>query len=626
MANPADHPGPRSGRGRFLSAWGRLWAVALVTLRQGLRMRLWILVIPALIVLILSDLSSPRFDPVFEAIPAAVSTSVLVTAVLSVVVGVFFSTYSIPDEMESKVSYSVVTKPVRAVEFVAGKTLGMSLLLAAMLALVASGAYLHIRIRARDLKAQAARQLAEAKPRAAYPADLNALEAAAAHGPLRTYRYHAAAEGPLARVRLPPDKQAVPDTQWVLGETGMRLSWRLDQTPLREWAASGPCVLRLALATDPPPAAEKPVQVVAATVWADVNLDREGPLDANTPLHYAKYRVPASGDLEIPVVAPQMTPAKDVLNLPPEGELVLDVAALQDGQLVGAKTGALSIVGPAGQMHRVAAAPNISGNIYRRRESLAGRSRLPRQAAVYRFQDVDPRWLGEADTAVEAAFSLDAWSRGDTPALAEMTFIRPDGQGKTMQFSPEGHHATVVYLDRAFWHGGPLEVRLECLTDEDYLGLLPESVRLQLDGGPFALHFATAVLCVWLFGTALAAVGVLVSTRLTWFVGILAAFGFLVFSIAHDFILTQTPVGWLAKVSARWAYKSVAAWPGWLPVMQRILAPVPDLRLLLPDDRMSLGQVLPAADLGAALGWTALGVAAIVLVGAFLLKRREVAA
>ena len=590
-------------------------------------MRLWVLVPPAVIVLILADLSSPRFDPVFDAIPAAFSTSLLAMEVLAIILGVFFATYSIPAEMESKVSYSVVTKPVGAAEIVAGKTLGMSLLLAAMLAAVGAGGYVYILIRASAVQSLARERLSEAAPRAAYPADLNALEAVATRGPLDTYRYYTAAEGPDIGLDLGPGSAASRNAQWILGETGMRISWRLGDAPLREWIAAGPCRLRLTieLASTGGPA-EAPVPVAVALLPAGADINREpasGPPEQ--PIRLVNLDLPPSGQLEVRLAAPNARPAPGILNVPPEGDLVVDLVTLKSGSVVGARPGSLRIMGPAGQEFEVKAPPEAIAARQRQRVVLAGRSRLPRQKADFRFTDVPAGELADADTAVEIGASLDAWSPATVQAAAEIAFVRPDGSRKVLHFSPESHHLSTVYLDRTFWHGGPLGIQLQCLTDEDYLGLVPESVRLRLAGGPFVLNFAKAILMVWLFGTVLAAAGVLLSTRLTWFVSILAMSTFLVIGLAHEFILKATPMGPAALWLARWLYGWIE-WTGWLGVTRHLVIPIPDLRGFLPGESVCAGQAIPLAALGEAFGWAALSVVVMILLGALLLKRREVAA
>lgn len=633
MHRHTDTPASVPARGRRRWPWPRVWALALVTLRQGLRMRLWILVPPAVIVLVLADLSSPRFDPVFEGVPAAVSTSLLVMTVLAVVVGIFFATSLIPGEMESKVAYSVATKPVTAAEIVAGKVLGMSLLLAMMLALVGLGAYAYIEVRASAIRSMAARRLAELQPRATHPADLNALQAVADRGPLMTYRYHAATSGPEAGIELGPDWKGPRDAQWVLAETGMRLSWRLADAPLRQWADAGPCRLSFALLVEqsaapaeaaaasgtpaekaqPGAPAEEPPRVLVALQPADPELARNQTASAPTaPVFQDVFDVPPSGELVVPLAAAQAPPVKGVLNVPPEGDLVLHVLAMKRGMLAGVRPGSLKILGPGGQEHLVQAAPETGAAEMRRRVMLTGRSRTPRETASFRFADVRPERLGSGDTAFEVGFSLDAWAPPNVQAEGRITFTRADGRELALLFHPESHHSTLLYLDRAFWHGGPLDVRLECLTDEDYFGLVADSLRLRPDGGPYVLHFAQAAARVWLFGTVLVAAGVLFSTRLSWFVSILSAIVFFVLVGSRDFLvraLSETAAhGWLFGVKVKW------------------LASLPDMMRLLPGEAVITGQSVPLGELGAALGLAALTTAVLLALGAWLLRGREVAA
>jgi len=625
-----NRPPPRPSPAGLRQRWPlrRLWAVALVTFRQGMRMRLWILVPLAIVVLVLADLSSPRFDPVFEAVPAAMSTSLLVMTVLAVVVGIFMATYSIPAEVESKVAYTVVTKPVSRSEIVVGKTLGMSLLVLAMLVPVGLGAYIYITIRSGGVQTLAAERLAEARPRAIHPADLNAMEEVARQGPLMTFRYQEADAGPEPAVHFAPDAAPTPGLRWIVGESGMRMAWDLTPTPLAEWAAAGPCVLHFSLeARRPPGAPEDPVRVLVG-LSNPRGKHRAEPAgdDRQGPVHEVAVAVPASGDLEVPVVAPDVSPAKGVLNLPAPGELVLDVLVEKAGHVVGAKAGALRLVGPAGQQATAARGPDISASQPLGRAMLVGRPQLPRQMAVFRFDNIPAHVLGQGDTAVELGFSLDAWGPATEQPAAEATFIKPDtGEQRTLRFTPESHRSTLVYVDRAFWHGGPLEVRVECLTADDYLYLVPRSVQLRLVGGPFALHLAKAAFHVWLFGTVLAAAAVVFSVRFTWFVSILGTLAFVLLSVLRDFALHQTPIGYPALLLTKWGLP-LTRWSGWPSLAQHLALPIPDLRAMLPGEAVNGGEVIPWTQLGASFGWAMFGVAVLLVIAALLFRNREVAA
>ena len=730
----------------------RTWAVALITFRQGLRMHLWIMAPLVILVFIAVDWHSPRFDPVFDAIPAAVGTALFIMTALAVVVGVFFATYSIPVEVETRVAYTLITKPVGRLELVAGKTLGMSLLLLAMLGIVWAGAYAYFVARGSDVQALAEQRRKEVLPRARFEADLNALEAVVQRGPLLTYRYRRPGSGPDIEIHHPAGTAPDGNVRWILGDSGARLRWNLAATPLRSWrdlylafqvaaqtadAAQGAFRLNLqareagdevtareafgvgmqklrdaadawdraarlwehysrVLARSPPPApaatgdstgraeefyrrnaasmgtasetfARLPADLMEENLFesiaripdfrlppwqAQLILDLavrappEAP-DQPTPItlqvvpltlgggqgaeavpdtEAARYalnlKVAGPGTLTIPLVLSESETPADVLRLPVRGDLRLELRCRGSGHLVGVKPAAVRLVGPAGETVPGPDESELVSESFRRRQWIGGRSSEPRQVAVFRFKDVPREILGLGDTSVEVDFALAAWSPTTLETTARITFLKPGEEDSvSILFTPEMHHSSLLYLDRKFWNGGPLEARLECLTNEDSFGLSPESVRFRLDGGPFALNFAKATLQVWLFGTVLTAAGVFLSTRFSWFVSIFAAIALFIVCMSRQFILSATPVGEAAReLSSRAGESSLWTW-----LTDFFVPPIPNLRSLLPEESVSLGEVLPLASLATTLGWAALFVLVTVLLGAYLFRTREVA-
>jgi len=607
---------------RRRDAGRRVAAVALVTFRQGIRLRLWLLAPLALALAIVTDLFSPRFDPVFEAIPAAVGTGMLVMTVLTVILSVFFATYPTPAEMESRVAYTLMTKPLGRREVVTGKVLGLALLLAAMLALVGVGLYAYVRARAIDIRSLADRRLQEARPRTERAADLNPLAAVARQGPLATYRYRQASSGPEFAVRFTGEPPQAPGVLWVLGRTGMRLQWPLAETPLREWTASGAAHIELTLATHRPPGAEKkPVKAVVRLV-ARPPRPRNAAGPRPRPLKQSvEKEVPPAGTVRIPAVAADPTsPPDGAFAVPEKGDLFLEVLASGPGDVVGAAAGAVRIVGPGARTVRLTEAPRrLAGVMFGfGRPTLVGAPELPRQAALFRFDDVPAGTLDEGATAVEIAYSLDVSSPATVQPGARATFIRPDtGASRVFEFTPEGHHPTLLYLDRDFWHGGPLRVRLECLTEGDHLGLLPESVRLRLDGDPFALHLAKGTFGVLLFGTVLTAAAVMVSTRLSWFVSILGMVALLAVGTVGRIFLSYGLLGRLAALVA----ERVKPLPGGEWMLAHL-----QLQGLLPPHTFNMGEAMAWWDLGASLALVLAVATALVAAGGHLLRKREVAA
>jgi hypothetical protein len=332
----------------------------------------------------------------------------------------------------------------------------------------------------------------------------------------------------------------------------------------------------------------------------------------------------------IPDTAPRDASAEGALRVPMEGNVVLTVVARRDGLLLGAGDGAVTITAAGGRRYTVDREPQVAvRQIFTRsrRLWLSGRDRLPRQVAVFRFADVPASAFGSGDVGIEIGTSLDAGAPATFEMTAQATFVKPGAEDarRIVRFTPEKHHPTLLYLDRSFWHGGPLEVRIECLTSEYFLGLLPESVRLRADGGPFAWNFAKALASVWCFGAILTAVGVALSTRMSWFVGILATGTFLLVAAARDFIRTQTPVGTLARQAARWL-RERADWADWDAVVERVVPPLPNLLGMLPGEDVAMGQALALTTLGATVAWTLVAAVVLVALGTLLLRSREIAA
>jgi ABC-type transport system involved in multi-copper enzyme maturation permease subunit len=636
MALPRRHPPPLPQRnpmaktnqsepraaaraGTQRSPWplSRIWALALVTFRQAVRAKLWILVPPAIAIFVLADLSSRVYDPIFETIPASVSLSLLVMTVLALVLAIFFATYSLPTELESKIAYTVMTKPVSRTEAVAGKTLGMSLVILAAVGLVGVGSYVHIHIRSSGVRAAAVARLAEVRARTPHAADLTNLQAVADRGPLETYRYVTGPTNmPVMGVDIGQAPSGPPGTQWILGGTGVLMEWPLNNTPLAPWVASSPGRIHLSLrpaqagATEP-----KPTAVVVALMPAGMPITREqGKSGPDSPVYQVALEVPPSGEIDVPVSGLDWRPAPGVLNCPPTDDLVLKLAVASDGYALGAGPDSLRIIGPAGQIHTVQAPPTTTASETSgiRRFSLAGRSQTPRQTATFKLADVPESALGEGDATLEAAFNVDAWAPATILPEARITLIRPDGKELVVPFTPDSHHKTLISIDKSFWHGGPLLARLQCQTDDDYLNLTSESIRFRRDGGPFVLNYAKAVLRVWLFGTVLAALSVTLSTRLGWFVSLLAS-GLIV--------LVLTVMKSFALVLFSWILPMQTFAP-----IAKASSFVPDPRDLLPDTSVSMGQAMTAPELLAAAGAALLVVVILSAIGAAMLKGREVAA
>ncbi len=634
MAEPKPSPSPSRSQAVLWSV-RRVWAVALVTFRQGMRMWLWVLAPLAIAVIVVADLSAPRFDPIFDAIPAALGTTLLVMAVVAALVAIFFATYSLPTDIYTRVAYTLTTKPIRRWEIVLGKTAGMGVLMAVILGLIGAGAYGYMRVRSVEVRGLAESRLAEAPGRGAHEADLNAVRRVLQAGPMRFHRYVAAAEGPEVQIDFGAAGRPPSAATWSLAADGMKLLWDVRELPVADWLAAGPGLLRLRLKLRPPPGVERRPAAVSVRIVPDLTPEqsRQFESDEFRERFTAQRQMPEDGVLELPLYAEGFAEASGGLPLPGDVPFRVEVALIAprdelSGFLLGAGGRSLEVVRAGGERIALPDGPEAVAQGTRGRLWIAGRPTPPRQVALLRLGGVSAGVLGEGPAAVEFTGGLDSMSPATVETTAEVTFVNPSTGGRQapVPFTPEPHRASILYVDAELWRGrGPLEVHVACRTQGDLIGVRRDSVHLRLGAGPFAWNLLKAMTAVWLFGMVTASVGVAMSTRMSWFVAMFATIGFFIVAALKDFILTSTPVRFLVRMMVRWLAER---WEGvdWMALIELSPLPLPDLTVLLPPESVQQGVALSIGHLGWQMVYAGVWVGLAFLVGVLLYRGREIAA
>jgi hypothetical protein len=112
-----------------------IWAVAVNTLKQALRMKIAVVFIILLIVLLPAMGVSMTGDGTLKGrLQAFVSYSLSLTSLLLCLLTIVISIYSLTSDIQQKQIYTVVTKPIRRFQLLFGKLLGIILLDVALLA------------------------------------------------------------------------------------------------------------------------------------------------------------------------------------------------------------------------------------------------------------------------------------------------------------------------------------------------------------------------------------------------------------------------------------------------------------------------------------------------------------
>ena len=108
-----------------LHAWRRVWAIARLAIKESLRRRVLFIFLVFLVILMFAGwfLDPETTDPAAVYLAFVMSMSTYLILLLAL----FLSAFSLPNDIKSKTIYTIVTKPVRSSEIVLGRMLGFGI-------------------------------------------------------------------------------------------------------------------------------------------------------------------------------------------------------------------------------------------------------------------------------------------------------------------------------------------------------------------------------------------------------------------------------------------------------------------------------------------------------------------
>ncbi len=121
----AGHQGTSGIFGEVFSAWRRVWAIARLAIKESLRRRVMFIFLVFLVILMFAGwfLDPEATDPTAVYLAFVLSMSTYLVLLLAL----FLSAFSLPNDIKSKTIYTIVTKPVRSSEIVLGRMLGFGI-------------------------------------------------------------------------------------------------------------------------------------------------------------------------------------------------------------------------------------------------------------------------------------------------------------------------------------------------------------------------------------------------------------------------------------------------------------------------------------------------------------------
>ncbi len=120
----------------------RIWAIAVNTIRQALRMKIAVIFIVMLLILLpVMGLTATGDGTLKGRLQTFVSYGLSLTSLLLCLLTIIVATYTITSDIEHRQIYTVATKPIRRYQFLLGKLLGVIVLDAALVTLFAGIVY-----------------------------------------------------------------------------------------------------------------------------------------------------------------------------------------------------------------------------------------------------------------------------------------------------------------------------------------------------------------------------------------------------------------------------------------------------------------------------------------------------
>ena len=141
-------------------SWTRTWAISGVCFAESIRKKvLWIT--PLAIFGIIAVTQFEHAADQRDAIHQTVKYSLFATGMVVILTSIILACTNLPKEIESKVIFTVVTKPTTRLELILGKVIGFSRVSLTILIIMGLFTWGYLRLREQEKKGEIARRLAE---------------------------------------------------------------------------------------------------------------------------------------------------------------------------------------------------------------------------------------------------------------------------------------------------------------------------------------------------------------------------------------------------------------------------------------------------------------------------------
>jgi hypothetical protein len=535
---------------------GRIWAISSVCFSESVRRKVWLITPLAIIgVIVVSQLQKPMDER--DAIRQTIKFCLFATGLLVTITAIILACTNLPREIESRVIYTVVTKPTTRLEIVLGKILGfarVSALILIIMGLFTAG-YLHLRSWRFDASIRDRLATADVDPvsrptleyyhsaglltarEMAFTNDMQIYSRVPQPGSTRRYLASSGEGDVIVPFEVKPADlipEGVPAGQDVPpGAGGLLLTVKIGAERLSHLpqTIAAPATTQSASATTQPgPPATILVQILDAN---QTSLFSARELNNGQPIPIRDLSGAQPTVVPIPPNAAQQI-YKPGTDLQKPMKLYVQIMPAADGFDYFIDKDPVEMLVPPMEQHqwrhiKPMADPN-NGNapaqaILRGREGTAGQQirgsehgRVP--VAVYRFNGAPPADQS-GDVTFEFKSGIERNSDEDTdtgPTIMSVTaFNRDSGQTSQAVTIPlESNRQSYFKIPASLLKGGNFDIRIQCKSNGHLLGMFPSSLSMVRASQPFDFNLIKSLFIMWLMAILVITVAIFTSTWVSW--------------------------------------------------------------------------------------------------------------
>jgi ABC-type transport system involved in multi-copper enzyme maturation permease subunit len=660
----------------------RAGAIARVSFDESIRRRvLWVTPVAIVGIVAVAQFLDP-VDPQ-DALRQTTKVCLFATGLVVVITGIILACTNLPKEIDSRVIYTIVTKPTTRLEIVLGKVLGFAMVSAVILLIMGAFSLSYLKLREWRTRAWIREQLASDK---VDPQFRNAFQLYAQNGLLVTKSLaqpaaaHVAAEPP---VEGQPVVLAGAESQFFAVPFELTAEQKNDVRAAQA-AGGGMFILnkigfRQRIPTPEEAKTIHDLRLPTATVGGDSGASQGSLLPSLPTLAAVQLPIP---QVSVHVFNKQMEKLVDdklvnegkPVSLPPNGEQPRPMPAFLNNDalepilaadrfyvMVEVTTPTVSYLiddlptflaytpSPDTAPKEIDPAPNpadpskptpptYEANRGKFGMQLRGRSDGKGVVAIFPFDNVsvppapDGRVAFELNVGMESTGDYD--KEGNIAPLM-LIQVRNRSTGKATeptQVRIETNRVVPVTVPAEFVSGGNFDVYLRGLNDGAWFGVEKQSLSLVRDTEPFSWNLLKGLFVLWLMAVLVVAIAVFCSTFLSWPIAVVLT----LFILLGHWSVTQlgdvanaglgnevtSAMGLDDPAAARIVRGSVNFLTGTLNFIAQFL---PDVSKFPVTEDIERGVSMPAAKVGAA-AWVLLGYGLpVTLLGYMILRNKEVA-